>query len=157
MDSEMYGVQVTLIDLGLSRVNAGQGDIYFTTPEDEVFEGEGDYQYDVYRLMQRVHKKRWDGFNPMTNVMWLHYLVAKLLRSKDLKGPRGPRRADAGDTGIWDERSCYRCLTEVEALLRASVDSVKKAKSKAPKTSSVFSTAADVLSWGAEERWILDV
>ncbi|EIW82311.1 hypothetical protein CONPUDRAFT_123093, partial [Coniophora puteana RWD-64-598 SS2] len=99
MDSEMYGVQVTLIDLGLSRVNAGRGDIYFTTPEDEVFEGEGDYQYDVYRLMQRVHKRRWDGFNPMTNVMWLHYLVTKLLRSKDLKGPRGPRKADAGDTG----------------------------------------------------------
>lgn len=36
---------------------------------DEIFEGEGEYQYDVYRMMREHNKNEWAKFNPLTNVM----------------------------------------------------------------------------------------
>lgn len=45
MDDSSYGVQVTIIDLGLSRMDAGDGDsghvVHWTPFDDEVFMGEG--------------------------------------------------------------------------------------------------------------------
>lgn len=44
MDSEVHGIQATIIDLGLSRMNSeGDGGAVHWTPFDpETFEGEGD-------------------------------------------------------------------------------------------------------------------
>lgn len=45
MDDRAHGVQATLIDLGLSRMDAGDGDggekVHWTPFEEEVFMGEG--------------------------------------------------------------------------------------------------------------------
>lgn len=45
MDDVAHGVRVTLIDLGLARMDAGDGCggemIHWTPFEDEIFEGEG--------------------------------------------------------------------------------------------------------------------
>lgn len=73
MDDPVHGVRATLIDLGLSRMDAGDGDggemIHWTQFEDEVFMGEGDYQFDVYRMMREHNGGDWEDFKPLTNVM----------------------------------------------------------------------------------------
>ena len=75
MDHPSHGVQATLIDLGLSRMDAGDGAqgvaVHWTPFDDEIFEGEGDYQFDVYRIMKEVNGGDWEGFMPLTNVMVL--------------------------------------------------------------------------------------
>jgi len=69
MDDGIHGVEATIIDLGLSRLDSGAGDgIHWTPIDDEVFEGQGDLQYDVYRMMRDVNKD-WKAYNPLTNVM----------------------------------------------------------------------------------------
>ncbi|EEB96408.1 hypothetical protein MPER_04466, partial [Moniliophthora perniciosa FA553] len=73
MDDPLNGVQVTIIDLGLARMDAGDGSggemVHWTPFDDEVFEGEGDYQFDIYRMMRKQHRSQWESFNPLTNVM----------------------------------------------------------------------------------------
>ena len=44
MDSDVYGIQATIIDLGLSRMNSGAGSddsVHWTPFDAETFEGEG--------------------------------------------------------------------------------------------------------------------
>ncbi|GAA6035343.1 hypothetical protein JCM8097_008823 [Rhodosporidiobolus ruineniae] len=95
---EKSGVKATLIDFTLSRVDStgrkGKGlgrEVLFDAFEDEcVFEGEGDYQFDVYRMMRTLVEREgggWEASHPKTNVLWLHYLALKLLHSKKLKPP----------------------------------------------------------------------
>lgn len=89
MDHDAYGVKATVIDLGLSRMDANHGSsssVHFTPFDDEVFEGEGtllylaiglvvyipfsgDYQFDVYRMMRKHIGKSWETYRPLTNVM----------------------------------------------------------------------------------------
>ena len=69
MDSDVHGIQATIIDLGLARIDQGPSDVYFTPFDEETFEGEGDYQYDVYRMMRCYNKGKWNDYAPFTNVM----------------------------------------------------------------------------------------
>ena len=69
MDDPSTGVQCTIIDLGLARIDRGIGNAYWTPFEEEIFDGEGDYQYDVYRMMRMSNKDNWEAFQPVTNVM----------------------------------------------------------------------------------------
>ncbi|CAE6533802.1 unnamed protein product [Rhizoctonia solani] len=116
MDSpEHSGVRVTLIDLGLSRMDTHTRRAWFTDLEPEIFEGEGDYQFDVYRMMKAhclgaepANTGGWEDFRPLTNVMWLHYLARQLLRVKGLHDVDAEVRA-------------FKCLVEVEKLLAASI------------------------------------
>jgi serine/threonine-protein kinase haspin len=96
MDDPAHGVRGTLIDLGLSRMDAGDGAggerVHWTPFDDEIFMGEGwltsnilldqeaqnclvlegDYQFDVYRIMREYNGGAWEDFNPLTNVMvWI--------------------------------------------------------------------------------------
>ncbi|BGP36925.1 hypothetical protein JCM10449v2_000827 [Rhodotorula kratochvilovae] len=87
------GVRATLIDFTLSRCapDGGERRVLFDAFEDEeLFEGEGEYQFEVYRLMKAlVHRKSrgWERSERRTNVLWLHYLALKLLHSKRLRPP----------------------------------------------------------------------
>ncbi|GAA5872502.1 hypothetical protein JCM16303_004539 [Sporobolomyces ruberrimus] len=108
-------VKATLIDFTLSRMlepnstsapsttrsrskskkkTAPKRQVLFDPFEDEcIFEGEGDQQFDVYRGMRTVVEREgggWEGFHPKTNLLWLHYLINKLLYSKKLKTPSLP-------------------------------------------------------------------
>ena len=65
MDDLSHGVEATIIDLGLARMDGGDG-IHWTPFDDEIFEGEGDYQFDVYRMMREGVG---EGYRPFTNVM----------------------------------------------------------------------------------------
>lgn len=45
----------------------------------ELFVATGDYQFDIYRLMRKCLDDEWTRFNPKTNVLWVHYVVDKLV------------------------------------------------------------------------------
>ncbi|BGP45008.1 hypothetical protein JCM10450v2_000823 [Rhodotorula kratochvilovae] len=94
LDPAQSGVRATLIDFTLSRCapDGGEGRVLFDAFEDdELFEGEGEYQFEVYRLMRALVVQReggrWEGSERRTNVLWLHYLALKLLHSKRLRPP----------------------------------------------------------------------
>lgn len=69
MDDYSSGVITTIIDLGLSRMNASPTEVHWTPFEPEAFEGEGDYQFDVYRMMRDHNGDSWKEYRPLTNVM----------------------------------------------------------------------------------------
>jgi serine/threonine-protein kinase haspin len=99
MDDPSLGIKATVIDLGLSRMDAGVGQqgvtVHWTPLDPEIFEGEGDYQFDVYRMMKAAVGEDWQAFKPLTNVMvnlllfsesvsidsfgWTHIVVALLV------------------------------------------------------------------------------
>ncbi|KAF8351644.1 hypothetical protein F5887DRAFT_1269216 [Amanita rubescens] len=133
----------------LSRMDAtdanGFEKVYWTPIEEEVFMGEGDYQFDIYRIMRDHVGSRWERFNPLTNVMWLHYIALKLLHSKDLKPP--------GVTGSLSEleKLLAKCVSEVRARKKA----VKKKIGKGRGGVGFFSCAADVVRYGVSKGWIM--
>lgn len=90
MDDEAHGIEATVIDLGLARMetsDSGDHETHWTPFEKEVFEGEGtachtydrsttahvsalgDYQFDVYRMMRAHNGDSWQEYRPFTNVM----------------------------------------------------------------------------------------
>ncbi|KAJ3102205.1 Serine/threonine-protein kinase haspin [Phlyctochytrium planicorne] len=84
------GVKVTIIDFTISRCEK-DGMLFFVDMSDEsYYTGKGDYQFDIYRMMRQETKGDWAGFYPRTNVMWIHYLIDKLLTKKALPyaGPK---------------------------------------------------------------------
>ncbi|KAI0751003.1 hypothetical protein C8Q80DRAFT_1154949 [Daedaleopsis nitida] len=132
MDDPDHGVLVTIIDLGLARMDSDDGagaSVHWTPFDEETFEGEGDYQFDVYRMMRTHNGDAWEDFRPLTNVMWLHYLVLKLLQSKRLRPPAVARKSAVTRAASgFSERECYECLKEVEAVLAQSMARAKTAK-----------------------------
>lgn len=72
MDDAAHGVLVTVIDLGLARMDAHDASghrVHWTPFDEETFEGEGDYQFDVYRMMRQHNGDAWEDYRPLTNVM----------------------------------------------------------------------------------------
>jgi serine/threonine-protein kinase haspin len=157
MDEPVYGVKATLIDLGLSRMDAGDGEdgvkVHWTPFAEEIFMGEGEYQFDIYRIMREHNQDAWEEYRPMTNVLvsfllmtfllrvvtpcaqWLHYLLIKLLHSKHLKPPPVSRKlaVTATPATSFTEKNCYDCLVEVEKVLDRCVDAVSnKTKTNLP-------------------------
>lgn len=85
-DDPSHGVQATIIDLGLARLDriaadAGGEETYWTPLAEEIFEGEGDYQYDVYRMMRKHNGDEWREYKPLTNVMVRHFLCRDKVRN----------------------------------------------------------------------------
>lgn len=167
MDHPVHGVQATVIDLGLSRMDAcgdgGSTEIRWTPFDEEIFEGEGDYQFDIYRLMRKHNGGRWADFRPLTNVMWLHYLLVKLLKSKNLRPPR--KSAAAIVSPGFTERQCYECLLKMESLLAQRMREVRAHKlvakngrrklvSPAKDVTSGPQCAGDVLKFGETMGWV---
>ncbi|KAF9029773.1 hypothetical protein BJ165DRAFT_1520302 [Panaeolus papilionaceus] len=124
MDDPLHGVEATVIDLGLSRMDAGDGHggdpVHWTPIDQEVFEGEGDYQFDIYRMMRDMTNNDWEGFHPITNV---------LVR---LKPPSVPRKTKgisseppvASPDAAFTEKDCYDCLINLEDWLGTCIETV---------------------------------
>ncbi|KAI9513258.1 hypothetical protein F5148DRAFT_1157337 [Russula earlei] len=170
MDHLVHGVKVTVIDLGLARMNAladdGSTEVRWTPFDEEIFEGEGDYQFDIYRLMREHNGGRWANFCPLSNVMWLYYLLVKLLKSKNL---RPPRKTNTSTGPGFTEWQCYDCLVRMETLLAQSVQQVQACKpvvikagrrkiatstNTANVTTSAPSCAGDVVKFGETMGWV---
>lgn len=74
------GIRITIIDYTLSRVTVGECCHYNDlSTDEELFVASGDYQYDIYRMMRDELKNNWSAYAPRTNVMWLSYVVSKLI------------------------------------------------------------------------------
>ena len=52
---------------------------------------QGDLQFECYRKMRKFikkkEKKKWAGFNPKCNVIWLHYMADNMLTVKTYTEP----------------------------------------------------------------------
>ncbi|VDP81010.1 unnamed protein product [Echinostoma caproni] len=92
-DVPTHGLVAVIIDFTLSRLEQDGGLVYVDLSTDPtLFESKGDYQFDVYRLMRKHNRNQWKKFTPMTNVMWLNYLVKKLCSvDSDDHYPQDPR------------------------------------------------------------------
>ncbi|KAK6911699.1 hypothetical protein RJ641_023792, partial [Dillenia turbinata] len=82
-----HGLQASIIDFTLSRINTGEVILFLDLSSDpELFEGpKGDKQSDTYRKMREVTEECWEESFPKTNVLWLQYLVDILLLKKSFK------------------------------------------------------------------------
>ncbi|KAK3878454.1 hypothetical protein Pcinc_016912 [Petrolisthes cinctipes] len=85
VDSETYtlkthGLKATVIDFTLSRLKTKHCVVYNNLALDpSLFTAEGDYQFEIYRQMKKANENEWETFTPYTNVLWLHYLLDKML------------------------------------------------------------------------------
>ncbi|XP_032819130.1 serine/threonine-protein kinase haspin isoform X2 [Petromyzon marinus] len=84
-----HGVQAKIIDYTLSRMEH-DGMIKFTNMalDEMLFQGQGDYQYDIYRMMRNENNNNWAAYAPHTNVLWLHYLAGKMLHGVNCRRRR---------------------------------------------------------------------
>lgn len=77
-------LNVTLCDLKCSRAQrAPDQPVIFTRLDHPLFfQGGGDYQYEIYKLMRFVlaESSSWETYEPRTNLMWLHYLCVKFIQ-----------------------------------------------------------------------------
>ncbi|SCZ91050.1 BZ3500_MvSof-1268-A1-R1_Chr1-3g02513 [Microbotryum saponariae] len=143
LDSQQTGLQVTLIDFTLSRAKSSDGFVIFDAFDDEeVFDGQGtdcpsphaqqsgidphissacagDPQFDVYRTMRDLIKDDWEGFHPITNLYWLHYLSLKLLHAKKLRRPVSGKSMSIARAA--EEMKWYETLVRMEASLKGQV------------------------------------
>ncbi|WFD29397.1 non-specific serine/threonine protein kinase [Malassezia sp. CBS 17886] len=115
------GVQATVIDYSLSRLESC-GDLRTggTTPamihaydfgDEDLFKGEGDSQYDVYRTMRGLVSHDWQGYYPGTNVLWLHFVAQRLL---------------AMDEPPVDMNASYTSLLLAEQLAQDAVEQLRR-------------------------------
>ncbi|KAI8055673.1 hypothetical protein BDF22DRAFT_671460 [Syncephalis plumigaleata] len=79
-----HGIRCIIIDYTLSRLEMGNELFYTEFDDEKVFEGEGDYQYEVYRRMRQHTNNQWADFCPVTNVEWVFYLIDKIMNGRIL-------------------------------------------------------------------------
>ncbi|XP_034235279.1 uncharacterized protein LOC117641772 [Thrips palmi] len=95
------GVEVSIIDFTLSRINNPdtRSAVYYDLSQDEtLFTAQGDYQFDIYRMMKDYCGNKWDGFTPKTNIAWLHYLLDKFCTMVRYKNRTSKVHTSALDT-----------------------------------------------------------
>ncbi|KAG7261583.1 hypothetical protein CRUP_019229 [Coryphaenoides rupestris] len=90
------GVLVRIIDYSLSRLEIdGLTVSCDISTDEELFMGQGDYQFDIYRLMRQQNGNDWSVYRPRSNILWLHYLSDKLrsmkYRAAGGRGTKGVR------------------------------------------------------------------
>ncbi|CAN8197418.1 unnamed protein product [Coccothraustes coccothraustes] len=80
------GIHVNIIDYTLSRLEKDGLTVFCDLSTDlELFQGTGDPQFDIYRQMKEENSNSWTDYHPHSNVLWLHYLADKLLKSMSYK------------------------------------------------------------------------
>ncbi|GMS96237.1 hypothetical protein PENTCL1PPCAC_18412, partial [Pristionchus entomophagus] len=82
-----HGVKLSIIDFTNSRLRKEGTTIFLDLEQDEeLFQGQGDYQFDIYRLMRQHNKGNWRDFCPKSNIFWLHYMATELILEERKKG-----------------------------------------------------------------------
>lgn len=80
------GIHVNIIDYTLSRLEKDGLTVFCDlSTDEELFQGTGDYQFDIYRQMKAENSNSWTDYHPHSNVLWLHYLSCKLLKDMGYK------------------------------------------------------------------------
>ncbi|KAH0538291.1 hypothetical protein FGG08_005111 [Glutinoglossum americanum] len=157
----LSGFATTIIDYTLSRadtdeprVSAGdsQSRVIFTDLDRDkaLFEAEGDYQYDIYRMMRSsiYHTyypdtlNIWRNYHPLTNVYWLHHLVVVLLGKLDISQNE---RTESGQNNAIEsfgpEGTFHSDFLELEHLVN-------------PKGDGKFTTAGEIVAWALDNKWL---
>ena len=110
-------LEVVLIDYTLSRAGTGEKTIYNPMDDEGLFTGKGDLQFDTYRHMRtavKVNRKaRWEEFVPLTNVLWLHHLLVKLLEKT-----HEPVEDDSPKRELWQSMKRLRDSTTPNDMTR---------------------------------------
>uniref|UniRef100_UPI003AACD941 serine/threonine-protein kinase haspin n=1 Tax=Centroberyx gerrardi TaxID=166262 RepID=UPI003AACD941 len=108
------GVLVRIIDYSLSRLEIdGLTVSCDISADEELFMGQGDYQFDIYRLMRQENGNNWSNYQPHSNVLWLHYLCSKLLSMKYRRpGGKGAKDMREELARFHDNILQYRSATE---------------------------------------------
>ncbi|MCO5590145.1 hypothetical protein L7F22_044114 [Adiantum nelumboides] len=115
LSSKWSGVQATIIDFTLSRASFEENIIIAHQMDDEAFfNGKGDIQFEVYRQMRKATNNEWQEFHPITNVLWLHYLLRKIILDKKLKRIQDDSIEIGGA-----EATCFELLSTVLKVLDA--------------------------------------
>ncbi|XP_063198436.1 serine/threonine-protein kinase haspin [Chroicocephalus ridibundus] len=80
------GIHVNIIDYTLSRLEKDELTVFCDlSTDEELFQGTGDYQFDIYRQMKAENANSWTDYHPHSNVLWLHYLSDKFLKHMGYK------------------------------------------------------------------------
>ncbi|RLN34288.1 hypothetical protein C2845_PM03G14060 [Panicum miliaceum] len=81
MHARSFGLNISIIDFTLSRINTGTAILFLDLSADPaLFQGKkGDKQAETYRRMKEITQEHWEGSFPKTNVVWLIYLVDMVL------------------------------------------------------------------------------
>ncbi|KAF8976984.1 hypothetical protein BGZ46_007745 [Entomortierella lignicola] len=127
-----FGIIVQMIDFTLARVQGDKGNlIYMDLEKDQdLFRGQGDYQFEIYRKMRRHIGKDWASSCPRTNFFWLHYIADKLLTEKNLKKPNQSSsdqklttgKRNSGKATSEDEKFELWCYERVLAVSKMNLD-----------------------------------
>ena len=138
------GLEVTIIDYTLSRATLEGNRVVFNDlgKDQALFQGEGAIQFDIYRHMEDViAMSGWQESRPMTNVMWLYYLVEALLgRTTELS-------KEAGYT-IKDQMTV---TAKMESILMEVKDTIHVEK----KREWIVQSATELISMGTTKGWFL--
>ncbi|EFO16496.2 haspin protein kinase, partial [Loa loa] len=78
--SEVYiyahGARVKIINSSFCRMTKDVSSMYFDwTSNEEFFMGEGDFEHIAFQTMRKINRNTWRPFWPMTNVLWLAYII----------------------------------------------------------------------------------
>lgn len=75
------GAKVCIIDFTLSRMSY-QGCCIFNdlALDPALFTAQGEYQFEIYRLMREKIQNNWQEYEPYTNILWLHYILDKMIK-----------------------------------------------------------------------------
>ncbi|CAH1784002.1 unnamed protein product [Owenia fusiformis] len=83
VEVESLGVHACIIDFTLSRMRKDGVTVFTDLSTDEsLFEGKGDHQFDVYRMMRDENENDWEPHHSFSNVLWIQYLADKLIKMK---------------------------------------------------------------------------
>lgn len=91
---DLSGIQCSIIDYSLSRMKDGAGVAFRDLDTIEwLFEGDPkiDTQYQVYKDMRNSKGKlSWKDFNPRSNILWLSFMLEKLVveQKKSIRLPK---------------------------------------------------------------------
>nr|XP_046193448.1 uncharacterized protein LOC124022809 [Oncorhynchus gorbuscha] len=112
---ETRGVSVRIIDYSLSRLEIDGLTVSCDISEDEeLFQGHGDLQFDIYRLMRQENVNKWGDYQPHSNVLWLHYLSSKLLTmTYKGRGGRGVKQARLDLQRFHDDVLTFRSASDI--------------------------------------------
>lgn len=116
-----HGVCVTIIDYTLSRmVYAGECQYNDLSQDEELFSASGDYQFDIYRLMRNQVNNQWEKYEPFNNVLWLHYIIDKMINGVRyrLKQSRKHRDAMQDMMHLRDDLLDFKSASDYAQLLK---------------------------------------
>ena len=139
---DQTGVEVTIIDYSLSRAEAEGDEVLFydIKKNDAILKGEGDLQYDVYRYMAEiVGEESCRAFVPKTNVLWLAFLIRKLLEVT----------LELSEEAMVEEGACVTAARKMRGILEEVRDGMRLED----RDKWELVSAGDLLDLGAMLSW----